>query len=229
MISISNVTKVYRMGPSVIKALDCLSLEIADGEFVSLVGPSGSGKSTLMNVIGALDNVDKGSIIVGKDDISKFNDLQQAKYRRDKIGFVFQTFNLQRRLNALENVELPLIFSGVPKKERRKISLEALKKVGLSERVMHKPTELSGGEQQRVSIARAIVNNPKILLADEPTGNLDSKTGQKIMELIRDLDKKEDVTVIMVTHNEEHAKFADRVLYMLDGRIHKEKEGGNEN
>ncbi len=207
------------MGSEKIHALDDLSIKVNDGEFLALVGPSGSGKSTLMNVIGALDTLDSGKILVDSENISKYSDMKQAKYRRSKIGFIFQTFNLQTHLTALENVELPLIFSGVKPKKRRELALAALERVGLSNRVKHRPSELSGGQQQRVAIARAIVDNPKILLADEPTGNLDSKSGEEIIKLIRDLNKKENVTVIMVTHNEEHAKYADQILHLRDGKI----------
>jgi putative ABC transport system ATP-binding protein len=225
MIEVTKALKVYEMGPSKIKALDELSFEVSDKEFVSLVGPSGSGKSTLMNVIGALDSLDKGQILVDGEDISKYSDRKQADYRRRKIGFVFQTFNLQLQLTARENVEMPLIFGGTPAGERSDLAAEALEMVGLAERMDHTPNELSGGEQQRVSIARAIVNEPEILLADEPTGNLDSKTGEDIMRLLKDLNKDKEVTVIMVTHNLEHAQYAQRVFSMRDGKIENVKEG----
>lgn len=219
MIKVVDATKIYRMGAEEIRALDGISLDIEKGEFVALLGPSGSGKSTLMNVIGALDVLDSGEIHVNGDDVSKLRDKPQAKYRRENIGFVFQTFNLMNHLTALENVEMPLTFSGVGRKQRREMALEALDKVDLSARIKHKPTELSGGQQQRVAIARAIVNKPKILLADEPTGNVDSVTGERIMELIKELNKEDKVTVIMVTHNEEHSGFADRVVRMRDGKF----------
>lgn len=225
MIVIKDARKIYRMGGEEIKALDGLSLKINEGEFIALIGPSGSGKSTLMNVIGALDSLDNGSIIVDGKDISKLSDNQQALYRRKRVGFVFQTFNLQSRLTALENVELPLIFDNVPARKRAEIALDALKKVKLSDRLQHKPSELSGGQQQRVAIARAIANKPSILLADEPTGNLDSKSGEKIMQLLKQFNEREQVTIIMVTHNERHAAFAGRVLHMLDGKIIQERNG----
>ncbi len=225
MVSIKNATKIYKMGAEKIRALDDVTLDVKDGEFIALVGPSGSGKSTLMNVIGALDTLSNGEIVINDKNISKWGDAKQASYRRKYIGFIFQTFNLQRNLSALENVELPLVFDGVGRKERRAKSLEALRIVDLSDRMKHRPSQLSGGQQQRVAIARAIVNKPRILLADEPTGNLDSKTGESIMKLIKGLNKKDNVTVIMVTHNEEHAKYADRVLHMLDGKIVSEKKG----
>ena len=219
MIVIKNASKIYRMGDEEIRALDDLSLKIPKADFIALIGPSGSGKSTLMNVVGALDNLDSGTVKIDGKDISRMRDNEQAKYRRTRVGFIFQTFNLQQRLKAVENVELPLIFDGVPAKERRDRALEALNKVNLSDRVSHRPTELSGGQQQRVAIARSIVNNPDVLLADEPTGNLDSKTGEEIIHLIKSLNEKDGVTVIMVTHNEEHADFANRVLHMRDGKI----------
>jgi putative ABC transport system ATP-binding protein len=219
MIVITDATKLYRMGGEEIRALDGLSLTIEKGDFFALVGPSGSGKSTLMNVVGALDDIDSGMVLVEGTDISKIKDSEKAAYRRNRIGFVFQTFNLQRRLTALENVELPLIFEGLPAKERKEKASMALETVQLSDRITHRPNELSGGQQQRVAIARAIVNDPDVLLADEPTGNLDSKTGLDIMKLLKELNDKKNVTVLMVTHNQEHADFADRVLHMRDGKI----------
>lgn len=222
MIKVKDATKVYKMGVDKIHALDGVNLEVAEGEFVALVGPSGSGKSTLMNVIGALDSLTSGQILVDGEDLSKKNDLDQAKYRRKRIGFIFQTFNLQNNLTALENVELPLVFEGRARKARQELARHALSIVGLSDRARHRPNELSGGQQQRVAIARAIVNNPKILLADEPTGNLDSHTGESVMKLIRDLNKRDKVTVVIVTHNEAHAKYADRVFHMSDGKINRE-------
>jgi len=225
MIQVNNAAKIYEMGSSVINALDGIDFSVSRGEFVSLVGPSGSGKSTLMNVIGALDSLDGGKIIVNGKNISKYSDSEQARYRREIVGFVFQTFNLQRHMTALENVELPLIFGGVTGKSRKGRALEALGRVGLSERVGHRPTELSGGEQQRVAIARAIVNMPKILLADEPTGNLDTRSGESIMDLMKKLNRDEGVTIVVVTHNVEHAQYADKVFYMRDGKIVDIKKG----
>ncbi|MEA3357572.1 MAG: ABC transporter ATP-binding protein [Patescibacteria group bacterium] len=219
MIQVENAVKVYELGEEKIRALDDIDLKVSKGEFVALVGPSGSGKSTLMNVIGALDVLDNGRIMVNGEDISRYSELKQAEYRRKSVGFVFQTFNLQNRLTALENVELPLLFEGIPARERKKRATAALEKVGLAARVKHCPSELSGGEQQRVSVARAIVNNPTILLADEPTGNLDSQSGKKIMELFKMLNRSDGMTVIMVTHNEDHAKFATLVHHMRDGKI----------
>lgn len=212
------------MGSERIHALNDLSVDISDGEFVALVGPSGSGKSTLMNVIGALDSLDEGSIVVEGQDISELSDKEQSNYRRKNIGFIFQTFNLLSHLTAVENVEMPLTFAGETPHNRKNMAMEALEKVSLGDRMTHRPTELSGGQQQRVAIARAIVNTPRILLADEPTGNLDSKTGEKIMQLIKTLNKADGMTVVMVTHNEEHASYADRSFHMLDGLIVDKKE-----
>lgn len=225
MIVIKEAERKYHLGDEEIHALDGLSLEIKKGEFIALVGPSGSGKSTLMHVIGALDSLDRGSVSVGGQDLSKLSDSGKAMYRRKKVGFVFQTFNLQARLTALENVELPLMLDGIPRKKRWDLALEALSKVHLSDRVRHVPSELSGGQQQRVAIARAIVNRPEILLADEPTGNLDSKSGEQIMKLLKSLNEQEQVTIVMVTHNEDHAAFAHRVLHMLDGNISHTRNG----
>lgn len=211
------------MGDEEIRALDDLTFNIEKGEFVALVGPSGSGKSTLMNIIGALDKLTEGKVIVGDTDLSKLSDDGMAKYRRKQIGFVFQTFNLQAQLTALENIELPLIFEGIESKKRKEMAFEFLEKMGLGDRARHRPSELSGGQQQRVAIARAIVNSPSILLADEPTGNLDSSSGDNIMNILRKLNEDEKVTILLVTHNEHFADFADRTFHMLDGKIVDEK------
>lgn len=219
MIQVKDAIKSYEMGSSVIHALDGINFSVSKGEFVSLVGPSGSGKSTLMNVIGALDSLDSGHIVIDGKNISKYSDSEKATYRREMVGFVFQTFNLQRHMTALENVELPLIFAGVSSKSRRARALTALDRVGLVHRVGHRPTELSGGEQQRVAIARAVVNLPQILIADEPTGNLDSHSGESVMKLLRELNNDEGVTVVIVTHDIDHAQYADKVFHMLDGKI----------
>lgn len=219
MIKIKGLKKLYEMGEEKIHALNGVSLDIEKGDFVALIGPSGSGKSTLMNMIGALDSVDKGKVTVEDEELSKLNNSQRATYRNTKIGFIFQTFNLQGHLTAIENVEIPLIFSGTRRAIRREKSKEALDKVELGDRINHRPNELSGGQQQRVSIARALVNEPEILLADEPTGNLDSKTGLKIMDLLKRLNKEDNMTIIMVTHNEKHAKYANKALHMIDGKI----------
>lgn len=219
MIKVENVKKYYKLGETTVKAVDDVSFEIAEEEFVALLGPSGSGKSTLMHLLGGLDDTDSGIIEVFGDNISNYSDEEQARYRNSKIGFVFQTFNLQPTLTALENVELPLKFSKIDKKERMRKAKEALRTVGLEKRMHHKPGELSGGERQRVSVARAIVNNPTIILADEPTGNLDTKTGKSIMELLARLNKEQKITVFYITHSEDHAKYADRILQIIDGKL----------
>jgi len=207
------------MGEETINALAGVNLEISQGEFVSIAGPSGSGKSTLLNIIGGLDSPTKGNITVDGQDLSKASDSELSSYRNKKVGFVFQTFNLQPTYNALENVALPLVFAKVPLGKRNQIAKEALETVGLGDRVRHKPSELSGGERQRVGIARALVNNPKILLADEPTGNLDSKARERIMELLTELNKERGLTLLLVTHDLESARSADRMLHMRDGEI----------
>jgi len=212
------------MGGEEIRALDNVNLDIEKGELIALIGPSGSGKSTLMNMIGALDYPDKGKIHIEGDDISKMTSFQRADYRNSKVGFIFQTFNLQGHLTAIENVEIPLVFAGIRRGLRKQMAMESMEKVDLADRIKHKPSELSGGQQQRVSIARSLVNKPEILLADEPTGNIDSKTGYKIVKLLSQLNKEDKVTVIMVTHNEKHAKFADKVYHMIDGKIIKGKK-----
>ncbi|MBN1915639.1 ABC transporter ATP-binding protein [Candidatus Dojkabacteria bacterium] len=225
MIKIVSAQKHYKLGGETVKALDGVDLKIADGEFVAVVGPSGSGKTTLMHCIGGIDKLDEGSIIVGDSDISKMNDKELSKYRNKTIGFVFQTFNLQPNLTAAENVALPLIFSGTNGKEAKQRAEKALEKVGLGDRIGHRPGQLSGGQRQRVSIARSLVNEPSILLADEPTGNLDSHTGKKIIKLLQDLSEKEKITFIVVTHDDRIAEKASRVIYILDGKIQKEIKG----
>ena len=206
------------MGGETVHALRDVSLEIARGEYVAIMGPSGSGKSTLMNLIGCLDTPTSGRYVLNGASVSEMGDNQLAEIRNREIGFVFQTFNLLARSNALHNVELPLIYSGVPADERRRIALEALSHVGLADRVHHKPNELSGGQRQRVAVARALVNKPSILLADEPTGNLDSKTGEEIMALFEQLSRKGN-TIILVTHEEDIAKHARRIIRLRDGLI----------
>lgn len=209
------------------KALNGVSLDINDGEIIAIVGPSGSGKTTLMHAIGGIDRLDEGEILVHKEDLEKMNDRNLSHYRNKTVGFVFQTFNLQPNLTALENVELPLIFGGISEKERKEKAKEALEKVGLGERLDHKPSELSGGQRQRVSIARALVNIPSIILADEPTGNLDSVTGEKIIKLLLDLSKKEGTTLIIVTHDDRIAAKAKRVVHIFDGKIESDKTNGS--
>lgn len=223
MISLENVTKIYEMGEAEVKALRGSSAEISEGEFIAVMGPSGSGKSTLMNMIGALDVPSSGSVKIGGSEISQMTEDQLSLLRREKIGFIFQQFNLIPNIKVWENVALPMFFSGVPRKQRRARAVDLLERVGLGDRVDFMPTELSGGQRQRVSIARALGNDPEIILADEPTGNLDSKTGKKIMNLLQEL-VDEGRTIIMVTHSEKDAEYADRVINIMDGKIGGELE-----
>lgn len=219
LIETNNVIKNFKLGKLQVNILKGISLEVEKGEFVAIVGESGSGKSTLLNIIGGLMPPTSGNIKVKEKKIDGLTENQLALFRRDNIGFVFQSYNLLPQLTALENVERPLIFNGTPKKERKKIAMEMIKKVGLADRANHKPSELSGGQQQRVSIARALVNNPEIVLADEPTGNLDSKTSTEILEILKDLNKESKKTFIVVTHSGQVTEYADRVINMVDGLI----------
>ena len=209
------------LGNIPVHALRGINLEVERGEFVAILGPSGSGKSTLLNMLGALDIPTSGSVKIGRDDVKNLNDSEVALLRR-RIGIVFQFFNLIGRLNARENVELPLSIANIPRSKRRERAEELLELVGLKDRMTHKPSELSGGERQRVAIARALAANPEFLLMDEPTGNIDSKTAQELMALVKDLNKNEGVTIVMVTHDSTMAKYATRVLHLLDGEIKKE-------
>ncbi|RLG58161.1 MAG: hypothetical protein DRN95_04780 [Candidatus Hydrothermarchaeota archaeon] len=218
IIELKGVTKIYKMDKVLVPALRGINLKIRKGEFVSIMGPSGSGKTTLMNLIGCLDRPTEGEIYIANKNVAKLGDDELAKLRREKIGFVFQQFNLIPRLTALENVELPMWFAGLSKKKRRERAVELLKLVGLEKRINHKPAELSGGERQRVSIARALANNPEIILADEPTGNLDTKTGKEIIEILKDLNKQ-GKTIVLVTHDETFAKEAERIIKIRDGRL----------
>jgi putative ABC transport system ATP-binding protein len=216
-----NLKKIYTLGTVSVRALCGVNLKIEKGEFVAILGPSGSGKSTLLNMLGALDIPSDGSVRIGKNDLIRMNDSELAVLRR-KIGVVFQFFNLISRLNARENVELPLSIANVRRSKRRERAQELLNIVGLKDRMEHKPSELSGGERQRVAIARALANNPDFLLLDEPTGNIDSKTAKELMMLINELNKNQNVTIIMVTHDQNMANYASRILYLLDGKITKE-------
>jgi putative ABC transport system ATP-binding protein len=215
------------MGSETIYALRDVSLEIERGEYVAIMGPSGSGKSTLMNLLGCLDTATSGRYELNGVDVSEMDDSQLAEVRNREIGFIFQTFNLLPRSNALHNVELPLIYGGVSADGRRQIALDALSSVGLADRVHHKPNELSGGQRQRVAIARALVNHPSILLADEPTGNLDTKTGLEILTLFEDLSRQGN-TILVVTHEEDVARHARRILRIRDGRIESDERRGTE-
>ena len=218
IITMTDITKVYSVGGEEVRALDGANLTIREGEFVSIIGPSGSGKSTLMNIIGCLDVADSGEYILDGQSIEQYSEEELAKIRNKKIGFIFQNFNLLSRMSALANVELPLIYQRIHLSERKERAQRALDRVGLSDRSSHKPAELSGGQQQRVAIARALATNPAILLADEPTGNLDSKTGDDIIALFHELHQAGD-TIVLITHNEEIAKQAQRRIRIMDGRV----------
>jgi putative ABC transport system ATP-binding protein len=218
MIELSNITKTYRMGEMDITVLSGISLKVQSGELIAIMGPSGSGKSTLMNIIGCLDRPTSGAYFFENREISTLSDDELAAVRNGKIGFVFQTFNLLPRFSALKNVEVPLIYSGVPARLRSERAMPLLQKVGLADRMTHKPTELSGGQQQRVAIARALVNNPPLLLADEPTGNLDSRSGSEILDILTGLNRQ-GVTIMIVTHDKDVAARCRRVINLKDGQI----------
>ncbi|MBC8447728.1 MAG: ABC transporter ATP-binding protein [Chloroflexi bacterium] len=225
MIQIQDITKVYRMGDIEVHALRGMSLQVGKGELVSIMGPSGSGKTTLMNIIGCLDQPTAGAYFLGGTDVARLDDDQLAEIRNRQIGFVFQNFNLLARTTALENVELPLIYAGTS--DRRQRAAAALKAVGLEDRLHHRPNELSGGQQQRVAIARALVNSPSIILADEPTGNLDSRAGAEIMAIFQELNQELGVTIVFVTHEPDIAAHTRRIIHLRDGRIAADEEVAN--
>jgi putative ABC transport system ATP-binding protein len=218
LIDIKNITKVYEMGDLSVRALDGVSVGIERGEYIAIMGPSGSGKSTLMNLIGCLDTPTSGSYVLNGREVAQMSDDELAAIRNQEIGFVFQTFNLLPRTTALHQVELPLVYGGVSKRDRRERAVKALNAVGLGDRMQHQPSEMSGGQRQRVAIARALINNPSILLADEPTGNLDSQTGVEIMALFDELNRNGN-TIVLVTHEEDIAAHARRIVRLRDGKI----------
>lgn len=218
VIDIKDLTKIYSMGEVEVRALRGVTFEIKKGEVVSIMGPSGSGKSTLMNILGCLDRLTSGQYILDGEDVSDLSDDQLAQIRNQKVGFVFQNFNLLSRSTALANVELPLRYAGIISNQSE-LATNALESVGLGDRIRHKPSELSGGQQQRVAIARAIINNPAIILADEPTGNLDSKSGEEIMDVLLGLNKKNGTTVIIVTHDPKISALTQRTIHIFDGMI----------
>jgi putative ABC transport system ATP-binding protein len=218
IIETTEISKIYRMGAEIVEALKSISINVNKGEYVAFMGPSGSGKSTLMNIIGCLDSPTDGRYVLNGKDVSDMSENELAEIRNKEIGFVFQTFNLLPRATCLDNVALPLIYAGFNKSDRQEMAFQSLSNVGLADRVHHKPNELSGGQRQRVAIARALVNNPSIILADEPTGNLDSKTSYGIMELFHELHQKGN-TIIMVTHEDDIAHYAHRVIRLRDGLV----------
>ncbi len=224
VVQAKDLSKVYRMGELEVQALSGLSLEIERGETVAIMGPSGSGKSTLMNILGCLDRPSDGDYFLDGENVAQMSDDQLAEVRNRKVGFIFQSFNLLPRASALSNVELPLRYSAIRPSERRRKAREALQAVGLGERTDHRPSELSGGQQQRVAIARALINDPSIVMADEPTGNLDSKTGEEIMDLLLKLNKERGVTLIMVTHDPDVASRTGRIIRIRDGHVEGNKQ-----
>src|SRR6056297_128503 len=226
VINMKNITKIYKLGQIKVEALKDINLKVTKGEFISIMGPSGSGKSTLLNLIGCLDKPNKGLYELDGNRVEKMNDFQLSEIRNNFLGFVFQSFNLLSSLNAMKNVEIPLIYRGIRKKKRKKLCEEALEVVGLGERMHHLPNQLSGGQQQRVAIARAIVGKPSVILADEPTGALDSKTGNDIMDIFKRLNKENNMTIVQVTHEENIAKIGNRIIRLIDGKIQQNYSGG---
>lgn len=227
VIELSNVTKTYQLGDETLKALDNVTVNVKEGEFIAITGPSGSGKSTLANIIGGLDHPDSGSVVVDGFTLAKTRDNKLSEYRNKNIGFVFQSFNLQGTGTALENVMLPLVFSKMKTKYRKKRAKECLELVGLGDRIKHKPNQLSGGQRQRVAIARALAMNPKIIIADEPTGNLDSSRGAEIMQLLYNLNQNQGITLLIITHDNSVATQAQRVVEICDGKL-TEKSGSKQ-
>ena len=226
LIEVNDLKKQYMMGSEEVWALDGVTLSIEEGDYVAVMGPSGSGKSTLMNMLGCLDTPTSGTYYLRGEDVSTFSDNELAEIRNHEIGFVFQTFNLLPRVNCLRNAELPLIYAGMSKRERRERAAEALRNVGLGDRLDHRPNELSGGQRQRVATARALVNHPSLLLADEPTGNLDTETGDEIMKLLKALHRQGN-TILLVTHEEHIAHHARRIIHLRDGKLELEETVGN--
>ncbi|MCI0493507.1 ABC transporter ATP-binding protein [candidate division KSB1 bacterium] len=222
LIELEDIKKIYQVGTEMVGALQGISLNIEENEYLAIMGPSGSGKSTLMNILGCLDTPTSGSYKFTSELVSEMDDDQLAEIRNRQIGFVFQTFNLLPRATAIHNVELPLIYNGTPSSKRKKIASDALERVGLADRMNHRPNELSGGQRQRVAIARALVNNPKIILADEPTGNLDTRTGEEIMEIFEQLHEQGN-TIILVTHEEYIAEHTNRIIRLRDGKIERDE------